>query len=109
MGVENRMPKLVTPESNSPSEPSISIDTLDVLGNLLSIYQTPEQVFDLLGPNALTGVIGSTDPGLVKSLREGKERLDGEPGYFVLKNTQIDKYSYPLAKLIVNRLDINSF
>lgn len=99
MVIENRLPKLNVPEIFTPDETSVSSQATGALSAILRSYEGPDDAFDALEEELLKSIIKDADPKLVEYLREGKEKLSGEPGYFILKRTGLEKLSLPLAQL----------
>ena len=99
MVLESRFPELNVPEILNPGETSISPHAIEALSAILCSYNSPDDVFNSLGEDPLVSIMKATDPELSEHLSEGKQKLDGEPGHFILRRTGLEKLSLPLAQL----------
>jgi hypothetical protein len=95
---EKRLPELRIHEILPSGDMSISPQFIGVLSKISSVFETPDDAFSTIGNEALRSILEETDPTLVGYLKEGKEKLDGDPGFFVLKRTGIDHLKLPLAQ-----------
>ncbi len=99
MALESRFHELNVSEILTPSETSVSPQAIDALSAILCSYNSPDDVYNSLGKEALNSIMIDADPELQEHFKEGQQKLDGEPGHFILKRTGLEKLSLPLAQL----------
>jgi len=77
----------------------ISEATFHALDAKLEIYANPDETFAQLGASKLIEILRQNDPELAFKLEDDRHKLDQDPGFFIVKNTGIERVESPVAQL----------